>query len=100
MNACCSSSVIIGPSGERAQELAGRDLRIRLAHGEPAGQEIAEHAGRRARDRRALVTRLGEGSAAAQADSRVRARRRPRRALRSCCIRTSYFTRFVRVMRI
>ena len=100
MNACCSRSVSFGLRGERAQELAGRGLRIRLAHREPAGQEIAEHAGRRVVARARPPPCSGEGSAAAQADSREMARRSARRALRICCIRTIYFMRCVKVMRI
>ena len=38
---------IAGPRRQRAQELRGSRLGIRLAHGKTAGQELAEYSGRR-----------------------------------------------------
>ena len=52
---------IIRPRGERAQELGGRRLRVRLAHGEAAGQELAVHAGWRVTTRLRGAARLGRG---------------------------------------
>ena len=81
---------------QRAQELRRGRLRVGLAHGKAAGQKTAEHARWRVAAGGA-GSPVGEGSAAAQADSSVTARRR-----RAANLLHPHNLRhaFVRVMRI
>ena len=84
---------IIRAGGYRMQELGGRGLRIRLGHREATGEEFTVDLGRRVAARASGSSPVGEGSAAAQADNSVRARRSARRARRTCCICSVYVRR-------